>query len=218
MKRAIKRALTIETRRNDLILGTLRSIEKYGYQNSTVQTICEESGVSRGLIGHYFESKDDLLMAAFQHLNAELDKEARLAVRAAGPDPFRRLIAAGLITFAQERRYSQVTLHFWSTALSNPKLLDHHRNLWARFRASTERLMTRAAAERNMEIDIRHSALMFTQLIDGLWLGWTLEKSYDLETCRMLVRDWICKLFNEDPANYPTTMPVREEGSPHVQG
>jgi TetR/AcrR family transcriptional regulator, transcriptional repressor of bet genes len=217
MKREIKKVLTVEARRNDLILGTLRSIEKYGYQNSTVQTICEESGVSRGLLGHYFESKDDLLMAAFQHLNAELDKEARLAVRAAGPDPFRRLVAAGLLTFNQERRYSQVTLHFWSSALANPKLLEHHRNLWARFRASVERLMTKAAADRNMQIDIKDSALMFTQLIDGLWLGWTLEKSYDLETCRRLVRNWICALFNEDPALYPTNPLVDKEGTENVQ-
>lgn len=218
MKRAIKRVLTIETRRNDLILGTLRSIEKYGYQNSTVQTICEESGVSRGLIGHYFESKDDLLMAAYQHLNGEMDKEARMAIRAAGLDPFRRLVAAGLVTFAQERRYSQVTLHFWSTALANPKMLKHHRELWARFRSNIERLMMKAAADRNMQIDIKHSALMFTQLIDGLWLGWLLEQSYDLETCRRVVRDWICKLFNEDPALYPTTLGAKEEGHDHVQG
>lgn len=211
MKRAIKKVLTLEARRNDLILGTLRSIEKYGYQNSTIQTICDESGLSRGLVSHYFKGKDDLLMAAFQHLNAQLDIEARAAVRAAGSDPFRRLLAAGLVTFARDRAHSQVSLHFWSAALSNPKLLAHHRELWARFRGSVERMMAKAAEERNISIDIKRSALTFTQLIDGLWLGWTLEKTYDLETCREIMRDWICDLLNENPADYPPLLPQTEE-------
>jgi TetR/AcrR family transcriptional repressor of bet genes len=51
-------------------------------------------------------------------------------------------------------------------------------------------------------------------LIDGLWLGWTLEKSYDLVTCRRLVRDWICALF---PILYPTVPPADSEGSADVQ-
>jgi TetR/AcrR family transcriptional repressor of bet genes len=54
-------------------------------------------------------------------------------------------------------------------------------------------------------------------LIDGLWLGWTLEKSYDLVTCRLLVRDWICALFKEDPTLYPTVPPADREGSADVQ-
>lgn len=213
MKRALKRVLTIEARRNDLILGTLRSIQKHGYQNSTVQTICEESGLSRGLVSHYFDGKEDLLLAAFQYLNAQLDAEARKAVRAAGPDPFRRLLAAGLVTFARERPYTQVTLHFWSVTLSNPEAQAHHRELWGRFRSAIERLMRKAAEDRDIEIDIRHSAITFTQLIDGLWLGWVLEDVYDLETCRKLVRDWLCTLFNEDPAAYPIAIeePIGEE-------
>lgn len=210
MKRALKRTHIVEARRNDLIVGTLRSIQKHGYQNSTIQTISEEIGLSRGLVSHYFEGKDDLLIAAFQHLNAELDIEARAAIRAAGPDPFLRLLAVALLTFARDRPYSQVSLHFWSSALSNPKALEHHRELWGRYRHYVERLMTRAAATRSLTLDIRRSAIMFTQLVDGLWLGWLLEQTYDLETCRMLMRDWLCSLFKEDPAVHPVSPPDGE--------
>ena len=54
MATAAKRTRTIIARRQDLIQGTIKSIGNLGYHNSTVQTICEAAGLSRGLIGHYF--------------------------------------------------------------------------------------------------------------------------------------------------------------------
>lgn len=206
MKRAIKRILTIETRRNDLILATLRSIQKHGFQDSTIQTICEESGLSRGLVSHYFDGKDDLLLAAFGYLADLTDAEGRDMVRAAGKDPFKRLLAAAYVSFARERPYHEVWLHFWACALHNPAAMKIHRDLWARFRRSSERMLEAAAADRKIELDIAQTALMFTQLIDGLWLSRLLERKHDLETCRKIMRDWLCTVFNEDPRDHSLTV------------
>ena len=206
MQRAVKRTLTIETRRNDLILAALRSIEKHGFRDSTIQTICEESGLSRGMISHYFDGKDDLLLAAFDYLAAQTDAEAREMVGAAGPDPFKRLLTAAYVTFARERPYHEVWLHFWACALTNPAAMKIHRDLWGRFRRSTERMLQAAATDRRIELDIPQTAWMFTQLIDGLWLSRILERKHDLEACRKVMRDWLCALFNENPADHPLTV------------
>lgn len=206
MKRAIKKVLTIEARRNDLILATLRSIQKHGFQGSTIQTICEESGLSRGLVSHYFGGKDELLLAAFEYLTVRLDAEARRIVRGAGDDPFRRLLTASYVTFARKRAYHEVWLHFWSAALTEPAALQIHRNLWGRFRRSVERMMQAVVDDKQIQVDVTQSALMFTQMIDGLWLGWVLEKTYDLETCRKVMRDWLCTLFRENPEDHPLTI------------
>ncbi len=64
MRRAEKKILTLETRRRELTIATLESIRKHGYMNSTISTISEESGLSRGLISHYFKNKDDLILFA----------------------------------------------------------------------------------------------------------------------------------------------------------
>ena len=96
---AAKRTRTIIARRQDLIQGTIKSIAALGYGNSTVQTICEAAGLSRGLIGHYFKGKDDLLIEAFSHLCARADEETRKAIRAVGRDPLQRLLAATAVTF-----------------------------------------------------------------------------------------------------------------------
>jgi TetR/AcrR family transcriptional repressor of bet genes len=99
MATSAKRTKTIMARRLDLIQGTIRSIATLGYNNSTVQTICEAAGLSRGLIGHYFKGKDDLLLEAFRYLVGRADEETRTAVRAVGNDPLHRLLAATEATF-----------------------------------------------------------------------------------------------------------------------
>ncbi len=207
MKRAQKRQLTLETRRRDLILATLESIRKHGFINSTIKTISEESNLSRGLINHYFASKDELLFEAFRFLTDELDVVHRTIVKAAGPDPFDRLLAAAMTPFLREQPYREVWLHFWSAALINPVALAHHRDLWGRYRASITRRVSAAAEARGLAIDVPATTIMFTQLIDGLWVGWIMEQSYDLATCRRIMRDWLCGVFGEDPAKYPAEPP-----------
>ena len=84
---AAKRTKTIIARRQDLIRGTIQSIARLGFANSTVQTICEAAGLSRGLIGHYFKGKDELLLEAFRSLVSEADEDTRRAIREVGDDP-----------------------------------------------------------------------------------------------------------------------------------
>ena len=116
---AAKRTKTIMARRQDLIQATIKSIATQGYGASTVQTICDAAGLSRGLISHYFKGKDDLLLEAFRHLVAEADEDTRQAVRAVGDDPMQRLLAATEAAFKrpkESRENSMVSLAYWGAA------------------------------------------------------------------------------------------------------
>ena len=57
-----------EVRRRLLIAATTRSIAQHGYSGTTIERICSEGGVSRGLINHHFGSKEGLILAAYQQL------------------------------------------------------------------------------------------------------------------------------------------------------
>lgn len=207
MKQAEKKILTLETRRRDLSIATLESISKHGYMNSTINTISEESGLSRGLISHYFKNKDELVLFAFRYLTELLEGFHRQVVRSWGESSFEKLHAAGMVTFLNGQPYREAWLHFWSASLIRPEFAEVHRSLWSRFRASIERRIATVAAERSLDIDPRKTALMFTQLIDGLWVGLVLEDAYDAAECREVMRDWLCSKFGEDPARYPTEPP-----------
>ena len=207
MKQAEKKILTLETRQRELSIATLESISKHGYMNSTINTISEQSGLSRGLISHYFKNKDDLVLFAFRYLTELLEKFHRQVVRSWGENSFEKLHAAGMVTFLNGQPYREAWLHFWSASLIRPEFAEVHRALWSRFRTSIERRIASIAEERKLEINVKRTALMFTQLIDGLWVGLVLEDAYTAAQCREVMRDWLCSVFKEDPSLYPTEPP-----------
>lgn len=196
-----KRINTIIARRQDLIRGTIESIAAVGYHNSTVQSICEAAGLSRGLIGHYFKGKEDLLMEAFRYLTEQLGEETRKAIRAVGPDPYQRLLAVASVTFREPTLspgQAPVWLAFWGVARWNPEMLALHRQLWRSYRAWIERLMAAAAADRGLEIDAKRAALTFTQMIDGFWFGWIMDdEAYSPKDAETILHDWLMDLFGE---------------------
>ncbi len=217
MNRAEKKILTLETRRRELIVATLESIRKHGYINSTINTISAESGLSRGLISHYFKNKDDLLLYAFRFLTERLDEYFRYVVHSAAHNQFEKLLYGAMVPFTGDRPYREVWLHFWSASRLQPEVAEVHRELWATYRKGVRRRIASLAKERGLEIDDNATALMYTQLIDGLWLGLVLENTYDDLTCRRILRDWICGVFKEDPRKYPDTPPIDLSAIP-VQG
>lgn len=208
MNRAEKKVLTLETRRRELIIATLESIRKHGYLNSTINTISAESGLSRGLISHYFKNKDDLLQYAFRFLTQASDELFRHVVRSAAKNQFEKLLYGAMVPFLGNRPYREIWLHFWSASRFQPELAEVHQTLWKTYREGVRRRIASYAQERGLEIDDKTTALMYTQLIDGLWLGLILEDAYDELTCRRILRDWLCSVFKEDPSKYPDTPPI----------
>lgn len=199
---AAKRTKTIIARRQDLIRGTIKSIARRGFANSTVQTICDEAGLSRGLIGHYFKGKDELLLEAFRALVAEADEETRRAIREVGDDPLQQLLAATQVSFqrSEDREKATVWLAFWGTARWNPEMqrLNHH--LYSRYRRWVQRQLAAAAAQRGLDIDTRRAALMYAQMIDGFALGLIMDKdAYTPKEAADIICDWLCDLFGESP-------------------
>lgn len=199
---AAKRTKTIIARRQDLIRGTIQSIARRGFANSTVQTICDEAGLSRGLIGHYFKGKDELLLEAFRSLVTEADDDTRRAIREVGEDPLQQLLAATVVSFrrSEQREKSTVWLAFWGTARWNPEMqrLNHH--LYARYRRWVQGRLAAAAAQRGLEIDTRRAALTYAQMIDGFALGLIMDKdAYTPQEASDIVCGWLLDLFGETP-------------------
>lgn len=200
MASIVKREQTLTARRHDLVQGTIRSIAALGYANSTVQTICEAANVSRGLIGHYFDGKDELLLEAFRHLCDRQDAEMREAIRAAGDDALDRLLAATVVSFqsAASRENALVWLALCGVAPWNPQMTELHHTLYRRYRNWIEHMMVCAARDRGILINNRRAALTYAQMVDGFWIGWLLDReAYSLEEATEIVCGWLRTTFGE---------------------
>ncbi|WP_232374944.1 TetR/AcrR family transcriptional regulator [Mycolicibacterium mengxianglii] len=68
--RRSQEARSAETRTR-LLDATIECLLRYGYAGTTTPRVAELAGVTRGAQAHHFGSKDELMLAALQHLTAK---------------------------------------------------------------------------------------------------------------------------------------------------
>ncbi|MFO1088039.1 MAG: transcriptional regulator BetI [Hyphomicrobiales bacterium] len=159
-------------RRDSLVAATLRVVATEGIENTTIAKICEAAGVSRGLANHYFQSKEELLLIAFQKLLDDLGETTRRASQEQ-ESPTRKLFAIIHAIFRSEFFNSTARaayLCFWTASLSNQQFARINRANYARYHTSVARLFEKAAKQRNVKIHARKAAIGLIGMIDGLWL------------------------------------------------
>ena len=79
-------------RKKQLIEATLRSINEYGLQGTTINTISRFSGMSSGIISHYFGGKQGLIEATVRYLLEQLKVTLLQHVSTAETSPQQRLM------------------------------------------------------------------------------------------------------------------------------
>ncbi|MFL5260309.1 MAG: TetR family transcriptional regulator C-terminal domain-containing protein [Hyphomicrobiales bacterium] len=170
-----------EARRQMLVEAARRCLSKGGIAAFTVDQICKEAGVSRGLINHYFPNKDDLLVEIYQDslyktVNSQI-AEARRHDEGDGPPEF-LLKAIVEANFAQDyfaRENLLVWLTLWGEIATNAKLRSAHRLLYESYRKTLAGAIERVAGARARHVDSAALARAFIALVDGLWLEWCLD-------------------------------------------
>jgi len=178
MKAATRNRQSPEVRRRELIEATMRSIAKFGYSGTTIETICEEAQVSRGLINHHFGSKEELIRQSYKALRDEWVAQTHGAVGESYADPEDKLRAMirtsfGPTMFKQE--YLGIWAGFWSAIGKSPALRKLNRELFEKDREAYQGIFEEIARKRGKQIDARRAALTVIALIDGFWLEWCLD-------------------------------------------
>nr|WP_246326009.1 TetR/AcrR family transcriptional regulator [Actinomycetospora corticicola] len=77
-----------EERRRQILAATVSTVAAHGYDNASLARIAEQAGVSKGLVSHYFGTKEDLMAHAAteavrvvrEAIAAELDLAAPVPV------------------------------------------------------------------------------------------------------------------------------------------
>src|SRR5262245_37917507 len=82
---------TAEVRRRLLVEAAVRCISRGGIAAFTIDQVVKEAEVSRGLINHHFDSKDDLLIAVYEYMTDTLSNGAHDALARDSIEPEKRL-------------------------------------------------------------------------------------------------------------------------------
>ena len=178
MKAATRNRQSPEVRRRELIEATMRSIAKFGYAGTTIETICEEAQVSRGLINHHFGSKEELIRQSYKALRDEWVAQTHGSVDASCVEPEDRLRAMIRVSFGPtmfKQEYLGIWAGFWSAIGKSPALRKMNRELFEKDREAYQAIFEEIARKRGRRIDSRRAALTVIALIDGFWLEWCLD-------------------------------------------
>jgi TetR/AcrR family transcriptional repressor of bet genes len=190
---------TPEVRRELLVRATMRSIAKFGYAGTTIETICGEAQVSRGLINHHFGSKDELILQSYKALRDEWMLQTHGSVMGHYPEPEDRLRAMIRVSFGPtmfKPEYLGIWAGFWSAIGKSPALRKLNRELFNKDREAYQRIFEDIAGKRGKTVDTRRAALTVIALIDGFWLEWCLDpKCFTAEEAEAACLAFVAQTF-----------------------
>ncbi|HTL20730.1 MAG TPA: TetR family transcriptional regulator C-terminal domain-containing protein [Steroidobacteraceae bacterium] len=108
-----------EQRRDEIALIACRVVARYGFEQATIVRIARAAGCTTGMIAHYFETKQDIILAALRLILRRI--EERLS-QAEGDSGLLTLLSEALPI--DETRYIEcaVWMAFWGQVPSDKRL------------------------------------------------------------------------------------------------
>jgi len=173
------RRQTPDQRRQALMEATLRSLAAHGAQKTSIRTICQEAGVSVGLINHYYSTKEALIADVYEQVANDLQAALAEEMERTGGSARARLSAFFRASFSPVNLDSgllHVWLSFWSMTHHSKLIADVHDRTYGAYLQTLERLLGELAEEDPARpLDVRLAAIGLSGMLDGLWLEWCLN-------------------------------------------
>jgi len=163
---------TAQQRRTELIAAGIVCLGKGGMTAFTIDQICKQAGVSRGLINHHFKSKEELLVSIYAQMTDYL-------LRDRSTDSPRRQIAGFIDSSFDEASFNKSNLRawlaIWGQVATQPELNSLHQKRYQQYRQQLVAALSAIAADAQLDIDANNVARQLIALIDGLWLEYCLH-------------------------------------------
>lgn len=191
------RRYTSEQRGAMLIEAGLACLARGGILAFTIDNICREAGVSRGLITHHFGSKDGLLAAVYATM---YERSLSVFAREDGtPVGIVEIVEAEFQPEVFNRPNITIWLALWAEIATNTALGDEHRKNYVKYRDGMARTLAQTAEARGRTVDAGYLAIMLISLIDGLWVEHCIDPNLmsaetAKETCYRMLEPFLGKL------------------------
>jgi TetR/AcrR family transcriptional repressor of bet genes len=110
-----------EQRRDEIALVACRVVAQYGFEQATMARIAREAGYTTGMVAHYFDTKQDIVIAALRLILRRIE-ERLTPSGAAGQTDLLALLTEALPV--DETRYSECAfwIAFWGQVPTDKRL------------------------------------------------------------------------------------------------
>jgi TetR/AcrR family transcriptional repressor of bet genes len=179
-----------EIRRLELVEAAFEVMKREGVGAASLARVAAEAGLSKGMVLHYFKTRDALIEATLRHINALYGHEVATRM-AAARTPLARVeavIEANFSAWYCKPEHAHIWLAFCAQATFEPRFRRIQRVLHSRMQSNfTANLKGLLGVE-----EAKRVALALTALIDGLWVRCAMTPGgFDREAARRQVLDYL---------------------------
>jgi TetR/AcrR family transcriptional repressor of bet genes len=165
-------------RRRSLIAAALDCLSRLGPQGAGVREICDQAGVSPGLLRHYFDGKDALIIEAYRTLTQGYHGSLRDVLTGSAESAEQRMRSFFDAYFrnpatGEERVGAYIA--FWSLGRTDPTIQRIQRSAYRRLRRLLAPVLNELAKDRSVRIDAEQVATSLVALLDGFWLDMCVD-------------------------------------------
>jgi TetR/AcrR family transcriptional repressor of bet genes len=157
-----------EIRRIELIEAAYRIFIRDGLKGLTTTRICQEAGMSQGILTYYFKDKDEVLFEMVRHANRILMDDVVVRLRGAA-SRWDRIIAVIDGNFPEsrfERNTANAWVSFYAEAAHNQRYARLQRLFYRRLHSNLASALVPAMERAAIDPFV----LGFAAMLDGIWL------------------------------------------------
>ncbi|WP_165985284.1 TetR/AcrR family transcriptional regulator [Streptomyces sp. YIM 98790] len=170
-------------RREAILSAAVRVFARHGFAAGRIEDVAREAGVAKGSVYLYFDSREELLRAAFEGLAARSAEVLEEAVAGGGPAAGRlaAMVRAVMALLARERDLALVLLDVWSAdRAGQPQPLDLAA-FYREYRGAVAALLAEAARDgAALPVAPEQHAAVLVGAIEGCLLQWLVDPSVEL--------------------------------------
>lgn len=158
-------------RRREISSAVCRVVARLGVEAATVREIADESGHSTGVLSHYFEGKDAMIVyAAYDYFERTIERLEELRREVSGTEALKTVLRELLPRDEAGRDWWRVWLSFWERAARDEGLAAEQRKWYAAWRGIVRSLIEdgQRAGELEASLDAAREADGIVALVDGL--------------------------------------------------
>ncbi len=193
-------------RKAQIIQAALEVFVQKGYYAANVSDVATKASVSQGTIYHYFPSKDDLFLAAYetweiQSLYSEIHRA--LETSKSPGEQLRALAQAVGTRMAQSVAMLPANVEFWSHISRNEAVQKSFQHLFAEMRRALAQIIQEGIARGEFTAtDPDNTASLLIAFYDGLVLQWLADpQSVNWQTVSETLTDLIFYGLLKSPQN-----------------
>jgi AcrR family transcriptional regulator len=165
--------------RTRLLDATIECLVTYGYAGTTTPRVAELAGVTRGAQIHHFRSKEDLVVAAIEHL---AQQRAQGAIRELGrvqasPDPVSMVL--DFLWEAHQGPMFVATLELWVAARTDPVLARQIERVEPVVNSTLIAAISQLVADHTAQRDIRNVVYTAMDALRGILVASFFDEDAD---------------------------------------